>query len=119
MRLAATGNQQSLAGLEPVAGHVIDGLQFCRADIEAAGDGADAVAAANGVLIPLHAFISGHAGECLAEAVGLGNRNQQTMRAKGIGEDEAYALMRKAAMDQGKKLAEVAQALVTAAELLK
>jgi response regulator NasT len=41
------------------------------------------------------------------------------MRAKGIGEDEAYALMRKAAMDQGKKVADVAQALVTAAELLK
>jgi two-component system, response regulator / RNA-binding antiterminator len=41
------------------------------------------------------------------------------MRAKGIGEDEAYTLMRKAAMDQGRKLAEVAQALVTAAELLK
>jgi two-component system, response regulator / RNA-binding antiterminator len=41
------------------------------------------------------------------------------MRAKGIGEDEAYALMRKTAMDQGRKVAEVAQALVTAAELLK
>ena len=41
------------------------------------------------------------------------------MRAKGIGEEEAYALMRKSAMDQGKKLAELAQALVTAAELLK
>lgn len=41
------------------------------------------------------------------------------MRAKPITEDEAYALMRKAAMDQGKKLAEVAQALVMAAELLK
>jgi two-component system, response regulator / RNA-binding antiterminator len=41
------------------------------------------------------------------------------MRAKAVSEDEAYALMRKAAMDQGKKLAEVAQALVTAAELLK
>ncbi len=41
------------------------------------------------------------------------------MRAKGIGEDEAYALMRKAAMDQSRKLADVAQALVTAAELLK
>lgn len=41
------------------------------------------------------------------------------MRAKGIGEDEAYALMRRAAMDQGKRLAEVAQALVTAAEILK
>jgi response regulator NasT len=41
------------------------------------------------------------------------------MRAKAMSEDEAYALMRKAAMDQGKKLAEVAQALVTAAEILK
>lgn len=41
------------------------------------------------------------------------------MRAKGIGEDEAYALMRRTAMDQGRKLADVAQALVTAAELLK
>ncbi len=41
------------------------------------------------------------------------------MRARGCSEDEAYALLRKAAMDQGRKLAEVAQALVTAAELLK
>jgi response regulator NasT len=41
------------------------------------------------------------------------------LRAKGLGEDAAYALMRKAAMDQGKKVADVAQALVTAAELLK
>lgn len=41
------------------------------------------------------------------------------MRAKGIDESEAYALLRKAAMDQGRKLADVAQALVTAAELLK
>ena len=32
------------------------------------------------------------------------------MKAKGIGEDEAYALMRRAAMDQGKKLGEVAAA---------
>ena len=40
------------------------------------------------------------------------------MRAKGLGEDEAYALMRKTAMDQGKKIADVAKALVTAAELL-
>ncbi|MBL9058040.1 MAG: ANTAR domain-containing protein, partial [Rhodobacteraceae bacterium] len=41
------------------------------------------------------------------------------MRAKGIGEEEAYALMRKTAMDQGKRLGELAQALVTAAELLR
>jgi response regulator NasT len=41
------------------------------------------------------------------------------MKAKGIGEDEAYALLRRTAMDQGKKLAEVAAALIVAAELLK
>ena len=41
------------------------------------------------------------------------------MRAKGIGEDAAYALIRKAAMDQGKRIADVAQALVTTADLWK
>lgn len=41
------------------------------------------------------------------------------MRARGIGEEEAYALIRKAAMDQGRRVAEVAQALVTSADLLK
>ena len=41
------------------------------------------------------------------------------MRAKGIGEEQAYALIRKAAMDQGKRIADVAAALVTAADLLK
>lgn len=41
------------------------------------------------------------------------------MRAKGLTEDQAYALMRKAAMDQGKRLSDVAAAIVTAAELLK
>ncbi|MDR5651928.1 ANTAR domain-containing response regulator [Ruixingdingia sedimenti] len=41
------------------------------------------------------------------------------MRARGISEEEAYALLRRAAMDQGKRLADLAQALVTASELLK
>lgn len=41
------------------------------------------------------------------------------MRARGIGEEEAYGLLRKAAMDQGKKLADMAQALVMATDLLK
>lgn len=41
------------------------------------------------------------------------------IEARGISEDEAYALLRKTAMDQGKRIVEVAQALVTAAELLK
>ena len=40
------------------------------------------------------------------------------MKARGISEDEAYAILRKAAMDQGRKIPEVASALVTAAELL-
>jgi len=41
------------------------------------------------------------------------------MKAKGIGEDEAYALLRRTAMDRGLKLVDVAAALITAAELLK
>lgn len=40
------------------------------------------------------------------------------MKARGVSEDEAYALLRKTAMDQGRKLAEVAAAIVTAAGLL-
>lgn len=40
------------------------------------------------------------------------------MKARGIGEDEAYAILRKAAMDQGRRVADVAEALVTAAGLL-
>ncbi|HEX9859367.1 MAG TPA: ANTAR domain-containing protein [Paracoccaceae bacterium] len=40
------------------------------------------------------------------------------MKVKGIGEDEAYALLRRTAMDQKRKIVEVAQAIVTAAELL-
>ncbi|WP_424931266.1 ANTAR domain-containing response regulator [Amaricoccus macauensis] len=41
------------------------------------------------------------------------------MKAKGIGEEEAYALLRRTAMDQGKKLSEIAAALITASDLLK
>ncbi len=40
------------------------------------------------------------------------------MKARGVEEDEAYAILRKAAMDQGKRMADVASALVTAAGLL-
>jgi response regulator NasT len=40
------------------------------------------------------------------------------MKARGISEDEAYALLRKTAMDQGRKVVDVASALVTAAGLL-
>ncbi len=40
------------------------------------------------------------------------------MRAKGIQEDEAYALLRKTAMNQNRRVADIAEALVTASGLL-
>jgi response regulator NasT len=41
------------------------------------------------------------------------------MKAKNLSEDAAYVLLRKTAMNENKKIAEVAQSVVTAAELLK
>lgn len=41
------------------------------------------------------------------------------MNARKINEDEAYNLLRKTAMDQGRKVIDVATALVTAADLLQ
>jgi response regulator NasT len=41
------------------------------------------------------------------------------MKAKSLTEEEAYALLRKAAMNENKKIAEVAQSVITAAELFK
>ncbi|XAT59811.1 ANTAR domain-containing protein [Rhodobacteraceae bacterium Araon29] len=40
------------------------------------------------------------------------------MKAKNIDENAAYALLRKTAMDQGRRVADVAEALVTASRLL-
>lgn len=40
------------------------------------------------------------------------------MKSRGLDEDAAYALLRKTAMDQGKRVIDVAAALVTAAGLL-
>ncbi|NOE25126.1 MULTISPECIES: ANTAR domain-containing response regulator [unclassified Ruegeria] len=40
------------------------------------------------------------------------------MKAKGVSEDEAYALLRKTAMNQNRRVAEVSEALVTASGLL-
>jgi response regulator NasT len=41
------------------------------------------------------------------------------MKQRAIGEERAYELMRKAAMDGNMRLAQVAQSVITAAELLK
>ena len=41
------------------------------------------------------------------------------MKAKSINEEEAYALLRKTAMNENKKIAEIAQSVITAAEMFK
>ncbi|HUO55381.1 MAG TPA: ANTAR domain-containing protein [Rhodoblastus sp.] len=41
------------------------------------------------------------------------------MKAKNISEDQAYSMMRKVAMNEGKKIADVARSIITAVELLK
>ena len=41
------------------------------------------------------------------------------MKAKMLSEDAAYALLRKTAMNENKKIADVAQSVITAAELFK
>ncbi len=41
------------------------------------------------------------------------------MKQRGVGEERAYELMRKAAMDGNLRIAQVAQSVITAAELLK
>jgi len=41
------------------------------------------------------------------------------MQSRGVAEDQAYNLMRKAAMNEKKKILEIAQSILTASELLK
>jgi response regulator NasT len=41
------------------------------------------------------------------------------MKAKSLTEDEAYALLRKTAMNEKKKIAEIAQSVITASEMFK
>jgi response regulator NasT len=41
------------------------------------------------------------------------------MKARNLTEEDAYALMRRTAMNENRKIAEIAQSIVTAAELLK
>lgn len=57
--------------------------------------------------------------QALAERKLIDRAKGLIMAARGIGEEEAYALLRRTAMDQGRKISDVAQALVTAADILK
>lgn len=55
----------------------------------------------------------------LAERKTIDRAKGLLIQAKGLSEDDAYKLLRKTAMDQGKRVIDVAQALVTASELLR
>jgi response regulator NasT len=57
--------------------------------------------------------------EALAERKIIDRAKGLLMKARGIGEDEAYALLRRTAMERGRKLSDIARSLVEAAELLK
>lgn len=57
--------------------------------------------------------------QALAERKMLERAKGILMTAKGLTEEESYSLLRKTAMDQGRKVIEVATSLVTAADLLK
>ncbi|WP_415401862.1 ANTAR domain-containing response regulator [Tateyamaria sp. SN3-11] len=56
--------------------------------------------------------------QALADRKTLDRAKGMIMRAKGVGEEEAYALLRKTAMSQNRKVIDVAQALLTASDLL-
>jgi len=55
----------------------------------------------------------------LSERIVIDRAKGILMRIKKISEADAYALLRTAAMNENKKIADVAQSVVTAAELLK
>lgn len=55
----------------------------------------------------------------LAERKSIDRAKGILMTSRGLSEDEAYALLRKTAMDQGRKISDLADALVAAADLMK
>ncbi|MFT6459180.1 ANTAR domain-containing response regulator [Pseudophaeobacter arcticus] len=57
--------------------------------------------------------------QALADRKTIDRAKGLLISARQISEDEAYSLLRKTAMDQGRKVIDVATALVTAAELLQ
>jgi two-component system, response regulator / RNA-binding antiterminator len=57
--------------------------------------------------------------QALAERKVIEQAKGILMRQKGLSEDAAYGLIRKAAMNASKRVLEIAQAVVTATELLK
>lgn len=55
----------------------------------------------------------------LADRLIIDRAKALIMKAKGLSEEQVYTLMRKVAMNEGKKIADVARSIITAAELFK
>ena len=55
----------------------------------------------------------------LADRKAIDRAKALVMRARAIPEEQAFALMRHVAMNENKKIAEVARSIITAAELLR
>lgn len=55
----------------------------------------------------------------LADRKAIDQAKALVIRARKISEEQAYAMMRKVAMNEGKKIAEVARSILTAAEFFK
>ncbi|HXX07927.1 MAG TPA: ANTAR domain-containing protein [Pseudolabrys sp.] len=60
-----------------------------------------------------------HAKDALEERKVIDRAKGFLMKAKKLTEEQAYALLRKTAMNENKKIVEIAESVLTAAELLK
>lgn len=60
-----------------------------------------------------------HAKSALEERKVIDRAKGILMKAKGITEEDAYALLRRTAMNENKKIAEISQSVITAAEMFK
>ncbi|MDQ0317500.1 ANTAR domain-containing response regulator [Amorphus orientalis] len=59
-----------------------------------------------------------HAKQALEDRKVIDKAKGILMKTRGIGEEEAYALLRKTAMNESRRVADIAQGLVTASKLL-
>jgi len=95
-----------------VSAYVVDGLDTRRikAIVDAAVAGFDELQGVRAQLAEANLKLSER--KLIERAKGL------VMKARGLGEEEAFAFMRKGAMDRSLKMAELAQRIVDAAELM-
>lgn len=108
-----SGDQLTAAAIEAgVSAYVVDGLRANRIKPIL-----DAAIARFNMFHRMRAELE-TAKQALEERKLIDRAKGMLMKMKGLSEDEAYSLLRKTAMDQGRKVSDVAQALVTAAGLL-